>query len=132
MSRALLAPGGDTRSDMVQVHEMLRYYALAHDLQMPTGINAEITRALQLPDDLGLRLIEPGHPAINDDGEIVDRWGSPYDFHAESPMRTTIRSAGPDCALHTSDDLVWPEPQKPAPPRQRGVVVLFSTDDSTR
>ena len=50
-------------------------------------------------------LIQPDHPAINrTTGELLDRYGTPYFFHAESGTRMTITSAGPDKKLHTSDD----------------------------
>jgi hypothetical protein len=50
-------------------------------------------------------LIPRGHPAINPDGELCDRWGTPYFFHSESRRRTTIRSAGPDRQMWTADDV---------------------------
>ena len=46
----------------------------------------------------------PDHPAINTSRELCDRWGTPFFCHAESAMRMTITSAGPDKKLHTPDD----------------------------
>ena len=37
-------------------------------------------------------------------GELLDRYGTPYFFHAESGTRMTITSAGPDKKIHTPDD----------------------------
>jgi hypothetical protein len=73
----------------------------------PVGTNPEITRALNgdnpknvkfIPADAGLR--------INEKGELVDPWGTPYFFHQLSAMQMEIRSAGPDKTMWTEDDLV--------------------------
>ena len=70
----------------------------------PVGLNSEITAALTGQNPLRLALIPPDHPAINREGELCDRWGTPFFFHAESATRMTITSAGPDKKLHTPDD----------------------------
>lgn len=71
----------------------------------PVGSNAEITAALTGQNKLRLALIPPDHPAINRDGELCDRWGTPFFFHAESGTRMLVQSAGPDKKLHTADDV---------------------------
>ena len=70
----------------------------------PFGLNSEITAALTGQNQLRLALIPPDHSAINKSGELTDRWGTPFYFHAESATRMTITSAGPDKKLHTPDD----------------------------
>ena len=72
----------------------------------PVGSNAEITSALSGRNALRFAFIAPDHPAINRAGELCDRWGTPFFFHAESGTRMTIQSAGPDQRLHTADDIV--------------------------
>lgn len=72
----------------------------------PTGTNDEITAALAGANPLGLVLLPPDHPAINAAGELCDRWGTPYFFHAESGTRMALRSAGPDRRMRTADDIV--------------------------
>ncbi len=73
----------------------------------PVGTNPEITSALNgnnprqvkfLPPDSGMR--------INNNGELIDPWGTPFFFHQLSGSVTEIRSAGPDRRMWTSDDLV--------------------------
>lgn len=73
----------------------------------PVGTNPEITAALTgsnpkhinfLSDQVGMR--------INDKGELVDTWGTPYFFHQLSGTVMEIHSAGPDKVMWTSDDLV--------------------------
>lgn len=73
----------------------------------PTGTNAEITAALAGKNPLRLALVPADHPAINQEGELVDRWGTPFFFHAESATRMEIRSAGPDRKMWTEDDVAF-------------------------
>lgn len=71
----------------------------------PVGLNAEITAVLTGKNKLNLSLIPADHPAINRaTGELLDRYGTPYFFHAESGTRMSITSAGPDKKIHTADD----------------------------
>jgi len=73
----------------------------------PVGTNPEITSQLSgknprhinfLDADAGMR--------VNDNGELVDPWGTPYFFHQLSGHDMEIHSAGPDRIMWTSDDLV--------------------------
>ena len=73
----------------------------------PVGNNAEITRALggknpgqvnYLNADAGLR--------VNEKGEMIDAWGTPFFFHQLSGTVMEIHSAGPDKKMWTADDLV--------------------------
>jgi hypothetical protein len=73
----------------------------------PIGSNAEIVAALTgknsrqinfIRADAGLRL--------NDQGELLDGWGTPFFFHQVSADTMEIRSAGQDRKLWTFDDLV--------------------------
>lgn len=71
----------------------------------PTGENAEIVAALTGANPRGVALIASDHPAIQADGQLVDRWGTPYFFHALSGQEMEIISAGPDQTLGTADDI---------------------------
>lgn len=75
----------------------------------PVGLNAEITRALCGRNRAQLAFIATNHPAINAAGELCDRWGRPYFFHALSGHSMQIRSSGPDQRMWTGDDVVSPE-----------------------
>ena len=72
----------------------------------PVGENTEITAAFAGKNPLHFAFIAPNHPAINARGELCDRWGTPFFFHALSGTRMEIRSAGPDQKLYTADDIV--------------------------
>jgi hypothetical protein len=71
----------------------------------PTGTNEEITSSLSGKNKLGLILISRNNLAINPSGELCDRWGTPYFFHAESGLKMKIQSAGPDKKMWTKDDV---------------------------
>ena len=75
----------------------------------PLGTNAEFTAVLTGNNSLRLAAIPANHPAINESGELTDRWGTPLFFHPLSSDETNLRSAGPDRQLFTEDDFVYPE-----------------------
>jgi len=68
------------------------------------GENAEIAASLSGQNSLHLVLIPRNHLAINPAGELCDRWGTPFRFHALSGAQMEVRSAGPDKKFGTSDD----------------------------
>lgn len=101
----LNAVNGTLREDLTVLQEvLLAFRSNFPRLGNPNGSNADITAALTGRNKLDLALIPPDHPAISRDGELCDRWGTPFFFHAESGTRMTIRSAGPDRKMWTSDD----------------------------
>jgi hypothetical protein len=72
----------------------------------PVGTNAEIMKALMGNNPAQARLGPPDGQRVNANGELLDRWGTPYFFHQLSKDSMEIRSAGPDAQLWTADDLV--------------------------
>jgi hypothetical protein len=70
----------------------------------PIGSNAEITGALLGNNLKQIKLGVPIGSQINADGEMCDRWGTPYFFHQVSATDMEIRSAGPDRQMWTGDD----------------------------
>lgn len=72
----------------------------------PVGTNAEIMKAIMGGNEAGARLGPPAGQELNGDGELVDRWGTPYFFHQLSKDKMEVRSAGADMKMWTSDDLV--------------------------
>ncbi|MEI6051172.1 MAG: hypothetical protein WCQ44_00590 [Opitutaceae bacterium] len=76
----------------------------------PFGENSEITAALIGDNPLRLPLMPRDHPAINAAGELTDRWGTPFRFHALASDRMEVRSAGPDKIFGTPDDAVLTPP----------------------
>ena len=72
----------------------------------PIGTNAEITHALVGNNLKQVRATIPPGSSINADGELCDRWQTPYFFHQLARTDMEIRSAGPDRKMWTEDDIV--------------------------
>ncbi len=72
----------------------------------PVGTNAEIMRALMGDNPHQATLGPPEGQTLNDKGELVDSWGTPYFFHQISGDHMEIHSAGPDKIMGTADDVV--------------------------
>ncbi len=108
----LNAPDRTIHDDLRLLDDLLTSWKLTYPHGgNPVGSNAEITRALTGANKLNLALIPKSHVAINAQGELIDRWGTPFFFHQLSGTRMEIRSAGPDRQLYTADDAVQtPEP----------------------
>ena len=86
---------------------LLAWQTNFHGQGNPVGDNADITAALTGKNPLNFQFIRRDHPAINARGELCDRWGTPFFFHALSGTRMELRSAGPDRQMYTDDDLVF-------------------------
>jgi hypothetical protein len=90
---------------MEAVRLVIRNYGLRFKGN-PVGNNAEITSALSGDNPHGVQFLDPDVHRVNERGELVDTWDTPYFFHQLSAERTEIHSAGPDRRLWTADDLV--------------------------
>lgn len=101
----LNSPAGDIRRDLRVLNEVFETWQTNFPRTgNPVGENVEITRALTGENDLRFAFIRPGHPAINARGELCDRWGTPFRFHALDGRQMEIHSAGPDRRFNTADD----------------------------
>ena len=91
--------------DLDKVSLMLRDYRTRMG-ENPTGTNAEIMKAVMGGNPKKAQLGPPEGQQVNGNGELVDRWGTPYFFHQMSKSDMEIRSAGPDRKMWTDDDVV--------------------------
>lgn len=108
----LNSPDQSVQEDLQIIAEFVDLLGKA-GLNYSVGDNADITAALtgtQYPGQKG-HLFPRQHNAIRA-GQLVDRWGTPFWFHANGPGQLEIRSAGPDKQLFTPDDIS----QNPSPP----------------
>ena len=102
----LNSPSGDIRRDMSIVASLFAAWRSNYPGRgNPFGDNRELTSKLMGNNSNGIIFLREGNPAINQQGELCDRWGTPFFFHAESGTRMEIRSAGPDRKLWTADDV---------------------------
>ncbi len=102
----LNSPKSDIHADLRLLNDLFMHYRSAVRDDNPVGDNADITAVLTGRNRLGFAFIPKDHPAINANGELCDRWGTPYFFHQLSGEEMEIRSAGPDRKLWTADDEV--------------------------
>ncbi len=108
LAQELNSSATDIRADLRLVSGIIETFR-TNFLQTgnPVGSNADITAALTGKNKLRLAFLPPNHPAINRAGELCDRWGTPFFFHAESAAKMEIRSAGPDKKMWNDDDVVF-------------------------
>ncbi len=97
-------PREEIAKDVDKVTLSLRDYRTLMG-ENPVGTNAEIAKALDGGNPKQARLLQEGL-ILNDKGELIDRWGTPYFFHQLSRDHMQIRSAGPDRKMYTDDDIV--------------------------
>ena len=106
---ALNAPGGPIQRDLQILNEVFEMWLTNFPREgNPVGENAEIAVALTGDNPHRFAFVPRRHRAINDRGELCDRWGTPFRFHQLSGRQMEIRSAGPDRKFGTTDDAAWP------------------------
>jgi len=71
----------------------------------PLSANEDWASLLRGANAAHERFLPDQHVALNAQGQLIDRWGSPLFFHAVGGGRFEIRSAGPDKKFWTEDDL---------------------------
>jgi hypothetical protein len=100
-------PARTARDDLQDLAGVLARYRETHRAYPAFADNAQLVNALAganparapyLPRDLAV--------IDTNTGELRDRWGTPYFFHALGRDALEIRSAGPDRELHSADDLL--------------------------
>ncbi len=93
--------------DLDKIALMLRDYRTIMG-ENPIGTNAEIMKAIMGGNTRKAMLGPPEGQSLNANGELIDRWGTPYFFHQLSGTHMEIRSAGPDGKMWTADDVILP------------------------
>ncbi len=102
-------PNTTAQTDIRIIEHLLnQVHTVFHEL--PTGEHEEIVAFLRGANPRGIQYIPDNDPNLNDEGKIIDRWGTPYFFHTLSRHRIEVRSAGPD-QLHWSEDDIVSESQ---------------------
>lgn len=101
-----LHKGESPRGDLEIVEQLLGDYRLLYR-ENPVGVeNFEITAALMGENPKKVFFVDPELSLVNENGELLDRWGSPFRFHALRGDRMNVRSLGPDKILWSEDDEV--------------------------
>jgi hypothetical protein len=101
----LNSPETTIEDDFSTLELLFSQYRRHLDRGNPVGDNAEITASLLGRNPKAIACLPAGGPFLDAEKRLIDRWGTPYFFHALSGTRMEIHSAGPDRKLHTPDDL---------------------------
>lgn len=110
-SERLLDPQASARDDLEVMTVLVGEYRRLLGGN-PVGDNDEITAALAGANPKHLALVSPAvTKRVAPQGQLLDRWGVPYFFHARSGTSMEIISAGPDGMLYTEDDLQGGDPE---------------------
>jgi len=105
LARQLHTEAVGPEEDVQILDAILRFYRLVYNTNPVAGENFEVIGALTGENPHKIVVFPADHPDINDAGELNDRWGTPYYFHALSGTQLDIWSAGPDRKRNTRDDL---------------------------
>src|SRR4051794_23509189 len=100
-----IPPDAEAMIEIDKVNLMIRDYRTIAG-ENPVGTNAEIMAAVTGKNPRHAKLGPPDGMQLNEKGELIDRWGTPYFFHQISRDHMEIRSAGPDRVMWTEDDPV--------------------------
>lgn len=97
--------GEPPRGDLEVLDRILADYRLVYR-ENPVGTeNAEIVAQLLGDNPKQVVFLDPELPALNDRGELLDRWGTPFRFHPLRADLMDVISLGPDRTPWTGDDL---------------------------
>ncbi|MDF1862618.1 MAG: type II secretion system protein GspG [Verrucomicrobiales bacterium] len=105
IAESLHSPDSSIEEDLDFLEQILSIYRLSFEQNPVAGDNQMVMEALLGGNPRNLVVFPSDHPAINAKGELLDRWGNPYFFHALSGTEMEIFSAGPDGVLNTADDV---------------------------
>lgn len=99
-------PDGSVQDDLKLIQRVLMTVRTLVKTQDPgrMAVNEDVVYVLLGKNPYKQRLLTRDHPAINANGQLIDRWDSPLFFHLEAADRLDVRSAGPDKRLFTEDD----------------------------
>ena len=104
-AEALNSPDRNAADDLATVSLLLSQYRRHRDGN-PVGSNEEIAAALLGHTPQGAAYLPAKGPFLDGQARLIDRWGTPYFFHALAHDRMDIRSAGPDREFWSADDIV--------------------------
>jgi hypothetical protein len=106
----LHAPNRTGMEDLSVVLNLFTHYRTRFQGYPVGEDNATFVNALTGNNPGRLAFISRDHPAIDAQGQLLDRWGEPFFFHLLGHDALEIRSAGPDRELYTPDDLLTASP----------------------
>ena len=113
MLRELNDESRGTSSDLQLLGKVIGAYYRIFKQNPVAGENREVVEALTGKNPHKLVFLNPRHPALNQNLELIDRWGNPFRFHPLSGSIMEISSAGPDGNFGTADDITLQDAEPP-------------------
>lgn len=104
-ARALHQPNSTVEDDLDQLDAVLALYTWAFQELPEGGENYELMTALTGDNPHQMIFFPPDHGSFDEQGNLLDRWGTPYFFHKISDQDLDVVSPGPDRRLWTIDDV---------------------------
>jgi hypothetical protein len=95
-----------TRNEEEQLGNAIVQYAVVFQ-KYPTNDNAGLTKNLTGDNPKQLTLLNLMESSTNKDGQMIDVWGTPYQFTFNSTNNFAIRSAGENHTFGDMDDVVF-------------------------
>jgi len=95
-----------TRDEEEQLGNAIRQYTIVFQ-KVPANDNAGLTRNLTGDNPQQMSLLTLAESSTNNDGQMIDVWGTPYKFTYNSTNSFTITSAGENRTFGDTDDVVF-------------------------
>ena len=105
LAHRLHANDTDAEEDIQILDAILGYYRMMHKSNPVAGENFEVINTLAGKNRQSVVVFPTNHPDLDEQGNLLDRWGTPYFFHAISATMLDIQSAGPDRERGSADDI---------------------------
>ncbi|MEI9865221.1 MAG: hypothetical protein WDN00_11865 [Limisphaerales bacterium] len=105
--RDYASPSTSPENDLTSLAHLMDNYTLLvkSAFDRPLSANEDWAAALRGLNPAHERFLPDKSIALDDQGRLVDRWGTPLFFHAIGNRQFELRSAGPDKKLWTDDDV---------------------------
>ncbi|MEM0895653.1 MAG: hypothetical protein AAGJ79_02115 [Verrucomicrobiota bacterium] len=123
MARRLHTKEISPEEDAQYLSSIIGFYRAVYRQNPEAGDNQSVMTALLGDNPRNIVAFPADHPSLNEKGQLLDRWESPYYFHPLSGTQMEVISLGPDQQLGTNDDVI--HTQREASHFFRGI-----TDDS--
>jgi len=108
LADALGAAGASPGDEVRVVFELLQFYRREFGFFPAGEDNRQWMNALRGNNPDRLPILPSDHPRLDENGALLDAWASPFFIHQIARDRIEVRSAGPDGALFTGDDSLFP------------------------
>ncbi len=109
IARQMNTGDASPEEDAAHLGQALSFYRMVMNENPVGDDNRTVMAALMGENARGIVVFPSDHPSLNDRGELLDRWETPYYFHPLSSVMMEIISLGSDRIHATGDDIIFTE-----------------------